>query len=289
MVEILAYAKINLYLDVENKRADGYHNIVSVMQSIDWCDKIQISIVEKQGIFLTCSTSDIPTDERNTAHKAANIFLQQIHCKEGIAIHIEKQIPHEAGMAGGSADAAATLNGLNQLFKNPLSKQDLLALGLKIGADVPFCMNGGTKLVRGIGEKLSAFPSMPDCFLVCAKPKEGISTPAAYAELDRKYSDFITYVDHRNQLETLRSAFERNDMSGVSLGLYNIFEETVSECCPTVEILKKHLTNSGAICTLMSGSGPSVFGIFDDLEKAEKACRNIHAISADCRVCRPLR
>lgn len=287
-MEVSAYAKINLFLDIQSKRADGYHNIVSVMQSIDWHDTLHIDLTEEQGIHLSCSEPLIPTNEKNTAYKAAKLFLQQIDYRGGVAIHMEKRIPHEAGLAGGSADAAATLKGLNQLFDTPLSQQELLALGLKIGADVPFCLQGGTQLVTGIGEKLQPFFNMPDWYLVCAKPNEGISTPAAYGELDRRYSDFNCYVGHAQQLNALRSAFQNKRPSDISLGLYNIFEESVSDHCPTVGALKRHLESHGAIGTLMSGSGPSVFGIFEERKSAERAYRDLQRRGVLCRVCKPI-
>ena len=287
-MEVSAYAKINLFLDVQSKRADGYHNIVSIMQSIDWHDTLHILLTEEQGVHLSCTEPLIPTNEKNTAYKAATLFLQQIDYRGGVTIHIEKRIPHEAGLAGGSADAAATLKGLNQLFEAPLSQQELLALGVKIGADVPFCLQGGTRLVTGIGEKLQPFFDMPNCYLVCAKPNEGISTPAAYGELDRRYSDFNCYSGHTQQLDALRSSFQNRRLSDISLGLYNIFEEPVSDHCPAVGALKRHLESHGAIGTLMSGSGPSVFGIFEERKNAETAYRDLNRRGVLCRVCKPI-
>ena len=288
MQKIEAYAKINLYLDIEKKREDGYHDIVSVMQTIDWNDTVSVSLIENPGIFLTCSDERIPTDRRNTAYKAAQRYLEKTQYTKGVAIHIDKRIPHEAGMAGGSADAAATLIGLDSLFNRAIEWNDLLEIGKSIGADVPFCMTGGTSLVTGIGEKMDRFPTMPDCFLVCAKLGNGVSTPNAYSELDKKYCDFRNYKNHGSQLEFLKTAFEARCISDVSKGLFNVFEEVVTHSHPSVSELKKVMAESEAIATMMSGSGPSVFGIFESQVQSERAAERISSMGAECRICRPI-
>ena len=288
MIELFAYAKINLFLDIQRKRQDGYHDIISVMQTVDWCDRILIHRNGKAGVHLMCSEKQIPTDESNTAYKAATLFLKQIQNYEGLDIIIEKHIPHAAGLAGGSADAAATLRGLNRMFGEPLSERALLELGKQIGADVPFCIVGGTKLTTGIGEQMEPFPSMPPCFLVCAKMGEGISTPKAYASLDRKHSDFAGYLPHIEALDRLRLSFDAASLEGLGEGTYNIFEKVTAENRPAVGLLKQRLLEEGAVMAMMSGSGPSVFGVFKDRATADRACEVIKSLGAACKVCTPI-
>lgn len=288
MIEKLAFAKINLFLDVEGVRDDAYHNIISIMQSIDWADEVRIEITPiGEGIRLTCSDSDIPTDERNTAHKAARLFLERIGNGAGVSIHITKNIPHAAGLAGGSADAAAVLLGLNELFQFPLSTEELLVIGKKIGADVPFCIMGGTVLVTGIGEKLEKLAAFPPCYIVCAKMGEGVPTPQAYAELDRKFDKFRAYQPKGQNLSCVKTAMERGELSTLRSAVFNIFESVVEPERPSVTSLKRALLSCGATVAMMSGSGPSVFGIFEDLSAAEAANRQLLALGAISRVCRP--
>ena len=288
MIEIFAYAKINLFLDIQKKREDGYHDIISVMQTVDWCDRILIHRNGKERIHLMCSEKQSPTDKSNTVYKAAALFLQQIQNYDGLDIMIEKHIPHAAGLAGGSTDAAATLRGLNRMFGNPFSERELLSLGKQIGADVPFCMVGGTKLTTGIGEQMEIFPSMPPCFLVCGKMGEGISTPQAYAALDRKYGNFEYYLPHTETLDRLRQSFDATSLEGLSGGTYNIFEEVTEDCRPAVGLLKQRLLELGAVSAMMSGSGPSVFGVFQDRATADRACEVIKSLGAVCKVCTPI-
>lgn len=288
MIEIFAYAKINLFLDIQKKREDGYHDIISVMQTVDWCDKIYLRRNDEKKIHLTCSEPQLPTDEKNTAYKAAKLFLERIQSRDGWDIIIEKHIPHEAGMAGGSADAAATLKGLNRIYKEPLSERELLELGKQIGADVPFCIVGGTKLTMGIGEQMDPFPPMPDCFLVCAKMGEGISTPRAYMELDKRHADFKEYFPHTETLDILRRSFDAASLRGMTEGTYNIFEEVTAEKHPAVKMLKQRLREQGAIAAMMSGSGPSVFGVFEKRVDAERACEQLRELGAISKVCSPV-
>ena len=288
MIELFAYAKINLFLDIQKKRQDGYHDIISVMQTVDWCDRILFHRNAEQGIHLTCSETKIPTDKSNTVYKAATLFLKLTQNHNGLDITIDKHIPHAAGLAGGSADAAATLKGLNRMFGEPLSERALLELGKQIGADVPFCMAGGTKLTTGIGEQMESFPSMPPCFLVCAKMGEGISTPQAYTALDRKYGDFEHYLPHTEALDRLRLSFDAASLEGLAEGTYNIFEEVTAENRPAVGLLKQRLLEEGAVMAMMSGSGPSVFGVFKDRATADRACEVIKSLGAVCKVCTPI-
>ncbi len=288
MAEISAYAKINLFLDIQNLRKDGYHNITSVMQTVDWCDKITLEKNNCGAVRLSCNIPDIPLDHTNTVHKAISAFLDFLGEKTGVDIFIEKYIPHSAGMAGGSADAAAVLRELNRFFGAPLSSEQLIQVGKKIGADVPFCLVGGTKLTTGIGEILSPFPVMPPCFIVCTKPNISVSTPNAYAALDKLYRRFEEYQSQTDRLNRLRSAVECQDLSALSDGMFNIFESVVCPQHPEVDHLKIKLKQLGALATLMSGSGPSVFGIFDDGRRAERACGELQRHGINCRVCIPI-
>lgn len=288
MIELSAFAKINWFLDIENKRDDGYHNIVSVMQTIDWCDKIGIEKIDGPEIQISCFNASIPTDGRNTAYKAAALFLDTIEKCDGVHISIEKNIPHAAGLAGGSADAAAVLRGLNRLYDNALSEQELLAMGAKIGADVPFCMIGGTQLTTGIGDKMSSFPSTPPCFFVCVKDGEGISTPKAYAALDQKYNDFKEYRPRYERLSALRNAFDCESLSMLTSGMFNVFEQIAEQEHSSVKKMKQILMENGAYVAMMSGSGPSVFGVFGDCDSADRACAVLKRMGATCKTCVPI-
>lgn len=287
MIKRLAFAKINLFLDVEGIRADGYHNIVSVMQTVDWADEISIEKNNAREIRLTCSDSSIPTDRKNTVYKAAELFLSRINASYGVQIHIEKHIPSAAGLAGGSADAAAALLGLNQLYGDPVSFEELLSIGARVGADVPFCMTGGTKRTTGIGEIIEEFPALPSCFIVCGKSGEGVSTPEAYRALDERYDGFVGYEGNADKEKALRAALERGAINAIRDGVYNVFEHVVEPTHPTVSAMKATLVSHGAAVAMMSGSGPSVFGVFLRKDDADKACEALRLTGAQCRVCLP--
>ena len=289
MIERLAYAKINLFLDIEGIRGDGYHNIVSVMQTVDWADKIMLDKIATSAIHLTCSDSAIPCDRNNTAYRAAEIFLSELRGSDGVRIHIEKNIPSAAGLAGGSADAAATLLGLNTVFGSPFSIQSLLTMGSRIGADVPFCLIGGTQKARGIGDIIEPFPAMPSCTLVCAKMGEGVSTPEAYRVLDQQYNFFKTDSVKYDKLACLSNEFRNGSLEKLTEGTYNIFEETIEANRPGVSLLKRTLLSFGADVAMMSGSGPSVFGVFKKKEDAEKACEELRKLGAISQVCKPVK
>lgn len=274
-----AYAKINLFLDIESKRDNGYHNIISVMQSISLCDTVTVEYNACEGkiIEVTCDKEGIPTGEKNIAYKAADAFLSSGHVK----IHIEKRIPAAAGLAGGSTDAAAVLMLLNDLTENKVSFDELIKIGAKIGADVPFCMVGGTCLTLGIGEEISKFTTMKDAYIVVACHGEGVSTPKAYSALDGMYGDFKNYKPHTENLEALK-----NSANGLSY-MFNIFESAILPVRPDVQKIKDIMTECGALHSLMSGSGPSVFGIFHSRKSAENARDILASIGADAYLCTP--
>ncbi len=287
MVIERAYAKINLFLDITDKRENGYHNIMSVMQTIDWSDIVKVEKNVSGEILLYENSGELPCDHTNIAYKAASLFLEKTGIKTGITVTLEKRIPIAAGLAGGSADAAAVLRGCNSLFEFPLCKEELFSLAAQIGADVPFCLIGGTKIVRGIGEILEDAMPFDDCFIVCAKLGDGVSTPEAYRILDERNNDFHAFSWNVGKWKILSEGLGKVDISRCCEGLYNIFESAILMMRPSVQKLKDLFEEHGGIA-MMSGSGPSVFGIFKNSIMAEKACQKARLLGAEARVCRPI-
>ncbi|MDO4730882.1 MAG: 4-(cytidine 5'-diphospho)-2-C-methyl-D-erythritol kinase [Clostridia bacterium] len=276
-----AFAKINLTLDILSKLDNGYHLVKMIMQSIDLCDYITIKTNDTGKIVISSNEPCLPTDESNTAYKAAKLFFDNAgSCEKiGINIHIEKHIPSLAGLGGGSADAAAVLVLLNTLFENPLNTAKLLSLGKKVGADVPFCLLGGTMLAEGIGTDLCALVSIPDCFIVLAKPDIGVSTKEAYTlcdKLERKTED-------RTKKALL--AIENNDLTTLSGCLFNRFEEALK--LEEVKSIRKLMSDFEALGSCMTGSGSAVFSIFDDEVKAKKCSTELRKYYKDVFICRP--
>lgn len=286
-VSVPAYAKINLFLDIKSLRDDGYHNIISYMQAVSLADKVTVSYAPSASktITVSCNNSAVPLSKDNLAYKAADIFSSL--CGD-INISIEKNIPMEAGLAGGSSDAAATLVALNSLSGNTLIEDELIALGAILGADVPFCIKGGAAIAEGVGEILAPAPSMPYFPIVIAKKGEGMSTPAAYKALDQKYNKFIEYEPHTGKMELLLSSQGRADAESFSKGLFNIFEAVVEEQRSDVTSIKTVMTANGAVGAMMSGSGTSVFGLFKNEESAQKALLALKAHGADAYLCYPV-
>lgn len=284
-----AYAKLNLFLDIESKRQNGYHNIVSVMQTVDWYDEIYIKKSVSAEIVLAVDSEGIPCGKDNTAYRAATKYLEAISERCGVEIEIRKRIPVAAGMAGGSADAAAVLRGMNRLFEGRLSEKELLEIGASIGADVPFCILGGTKIVRGIGEEISSCEfSFPKCPILCIKLGEGVSTPEAYRSLDEKYDDFSNASINERALEKLLDGMRQRDAEKASCGFFNIFEEIIQELRPCVSKAKRIMIEHGAFSAMMSGSGPSVFGLFKNEKDAETAQIKLLEKGAIAKICYPL-
>lgn len=286
-----AYAKINLCLDVTARRENGYHEIDGVMQSVTLCDFLEIGYEAGEEICVRLTAEgnpDMPTDGRNLAVRAAQRLLEQAGVGGTVEIKLRKRIPMAGGLAGGSTDAAAVFRGLNRLLPKPFSTAELCELGCRLGADVPFCIVGGAMRTQGIGEVLTPVPSMPDCHLVIAKRGEGVSTPWAYGKLDALYSNFdptVTCPDA--QLPRLLSALEAQDLEEICAASYNIFEPVVSELQGDVSLIREEMLKNGAVLSRMSGSGPSVFGVFLTEEQAEKACASLRKMGADAYVCRP--
>jgi len=286
-MELQAYAKINLYLDVTARRTDGYHDIVSIMQTVDLYDTVSVRCTDgHSGITLRCGAG-LPCDERNLAYKAALAYFDNDPpC--GIEIDIEKRIPMQAGLAGGSADCAAVLRGLNLQFAK-YTEQELLALGAGLGADVPFCLAGKTQITRGIGEVLQPCDPMPDCFLVIARGGEGISTPWAYRALDQAYGDFAAQKEQSEQrLARIQNAMQKNDLGGMCDAMYNVFESVVLPVHEVARALGQDMLAGGAIGAMMSGSGPSIVGIFDREDKARDTCKRICEKGIAAFVCKPV-
>ncbi len=259
------YAKINLHLDVTGRLEGGYHRVETVMQTISLCDQIELQKSAGKDITVSCNVSGVPLDEKNLAVRAANLFFERVGARHGLAIEIDKKIPMAAGMAGGSADAAAVLRGLNRLNGSTLSFEELCALGSHLGADVPFCIVGGTAYADGRGDQLHPFPSMPHCYILCACEGESVSTPWAYAVLDQIFGNFAEGGSYQAKgCDALRSALEEKSLEKIAAASYNIFEEPVLALRPVAARIRQILLESGAHCAKMSGSGPSVFGIFSD-------------------------
>ena len=285
------YAKINLHLDITGIMENGYHSVQTVMQSLTLCDDVTVSLRNDGMYAVTSNIAGVPTDEKNLAVKAAKALEARLGREIGADIHIEKRIPMAAGLAGGSADAAATLTALNELLGEPLTVGELCEIGSALGADVPFCIVGGSAYADGKGDVLYPFPSLPDCYVVVACGGEGVSTPWAYRTLDEKYNGFPNGSYCPRGIEKLKKAMENRDISAICENTYNIFEEPILAERPVAKNIKDIMLDSGALGAMMSGSGPSVFGIFDDKKRAEAAVHSLEK-SFDRQIsvslCRPL-
>lgn len=280
-VTLKAYAKINLMLDINYLRSDGYHDLFMIMQSVGIYDTVSIEKINGRNIEISCTNDDIPIDERNIAHKAAKAFFKANKIKKtGIHINIIKRIPHAAGLAGGSADGAAVLVGLNQLYETKLSDDELCKIGAKIGADIPFCIKGGTLLAQGIGEALSEVKPLKRCYIVLAKPPCSVNTKQAYAQFDN-----FGKTHTPDQLSMLK-AIQKRDLREISSKLENVFEQFI-EVENRIEI-KQIMRNNSALGACMSGSGPTIFGIFENKENANTAADELKALTNEVFVCMPV-
>lgn len=262
-----AFAKLNLTLDVMDKRPDGYHDIKSVMQAISLRDDVQIDIDTGKAWLLECTEPGIPCDESNLAWKAAKVFLEATgKTVDGLRIHITKRIPSQAGLGGGSADAAAVLRGLNKHFGNPLSILALSELGASVGSDVPFCVLCGTAMAEGRGERLRKLPNMPDCVFVVCKPDFSVSTPELYAKIDS------AAIARRPDHQAMESALIAGDLGKIAENLCNVFDPVVTADHLELNYIKSILNSYGSVGHLMTGSGSAVFGIMPNFEYAAVAC-----------------
>lgn len=261
-ITIKAYAKINLLLDILSLLENGYHDLFMIMQSVDLYDTVTVKLTDTKDIKLSCDVKDIPTDNSNTAHKAAEAFFAFTKKKNpGLEITIEKRIPHAAGLAGGSADAAAVITALNELFETKLCEKQLIKIGAKVGSDVPFCILGGTMLAQYTGTVLSHLPEIAENeTVIIVKPEQDVSTPAAYKAFDT--ADRVRHPDNKGMLKAVLDG----DNDKICEKTANVFEQFIEVADRVVikQIMRKH----GAKCAVMSGSGPSVFGIFKTKQDA---------------------
>lgn len=260
-----ALAKINLGLDVLGKRDNGYHDVRMVMQTIYLYDNVTLTRTEEPGIRLETNLPYLPVDEKNIAYKAAKLFIDEFQIKKGVSIKLDKHIPVAAGLAGGSSNAAAVLVGMNRLFRLGLSQEELMERGVSLGADVPYCVMRGTALAEGIGEDLSALMPMPKCYVLIAKPPISVSTKMVYEALDAK--EIVEHPDIDGVLEGL----SKQDLTKVASSMGNVLESVTIEKYPIIADIKAAMKEAGALNAMMSGSGPTVFGIFDDRKTAKEA------------------
>jgi len=263
-ISVKALAKINLGLDVIRKREDGYHEVRMVMQTIHLYDRLDIAKNSSGEITMETNLAFLPTNENNLVYKAAKLLCDEFGIKDGIHVNLQKRIPVAAGMAGGSTDAAAVLYGVNKIFDLGLTIEQLMERGVKIGADVPYCLMRGTALAEGIGEKLSQLPPMVKCPILIAKPAINVSTKFVYENLKL---DAVTHPDMQQLIADIRE----KDLHKIAADMGNVLETVTIPAYPVIADIKEHMMNHGAVGAMMSGSGPTVFGLFEDEKTAEYA------------------
>ena len=266
-IKLKARAKINLGLDVVRKREDGYHEVRMIMQMINLYDRITLRRSTEPGIRVTTNLPYLPVNEDNLVYRAAKLLMEEFKVTVGAEIELQKYIPVAAGMAGGSSDAAAVMVGVNRIFHLGLTKKQLMERGVKIGADVPFCIMRGTALAEGIGEVLTPLPAMPHCSLVIAKPKIHVSTKFVYGNL--KASELKEHPDIDGQVQALREG----SLEQLVAKMGNVLETVTVPAYPVIDEIKKTMLKNDAMGAMMSGSGPTVFGIFEREERAQEVCR----------------
>lgn len=264
-ISLKALAKINLGLDVVRRRDDGYHEVRMIMQTINLFDRLEIKKIKESAIKIHTNLFFLPVNENNLVYKAAKLLIDEFGIQEGVSVGLTKKIPVAAGMAGGSTDAAAMLFGMNRLFGLGLSKKQLMERGVKIGADVPYCIMRGTALAEGIGDKLSPLPEMVKCSVLIAKPQISVSTKFVYQNL--KLDDKTVHPDIDRLIEDIRN----KDLKAVSDHMGNVLESVTIPNYPVISQIKEQMMDSGAVGSMMSGSGPTVFGLFDDSRTAQLA------------------
>lgn len=265
-IELKAYGKINLGLDVLRKRPDGYHDLDMIMQAVGVYDDIVITKTDMPGEITVKTDAAVLSNEKdNLAYMAAKMLFDEFDINQGISIYINKRIPIAGGMAGGSADCAAVLKGVNQMFGLNLSKEQLMERGVKLGADVPYCVLGGTAVARGIGDVLTPLPTPPQCHVVIAKPPVSVSTAYVYGHIKPDE------IQKRPDIEKMIQAIKNQDLYELASLLYNVMEDVTVPEYPIIKDIKEVLIQEGALNSIMSGSGPTVFALFDDLKKAQNA------------------
>lgn len=272
-ISLKALAKINLGLDVVRRREDGYHEVRMIMQTIQLYDRLDIKRTQEPGIQIQTNLSFLPVNENNLIYKAAKLLMDEFSITDGVSVKLDKRIPVAAGMAGGSTDAAAMLIGVNRLFSLGLTKRQLMERGVQIGADVPYCIMRGTALAEGIGEALSPLPPMVKCPVLIAKPSISVSTKFVYQNL--KLDDTTIHPD----IERLIDDIKAKNLHDIAAHMGNVLETVTIPNYPVIDEIKKHMLSNGALGAMMSGSGPTVFGLFDNedtAKKAYKAMRSSH-------------
>lgn len=264
-MRLRAMAKINLGLDVIRKRDDGYHEVRMIMQTIKMYDVLDIRKKKTQGISLSTNLPYVPSDERNLVYKAAKLLMDEFDIKEGISMRLFKFVPVAAGMAGGSSDAAAAFVGVNRLFRLGLSQEELMERAVQIGADVPYCIMRGTALAEGIGEKLTPLPAMPEGYVLIGKPGINVSTKTAYENLN------LAAIEQHPDIDGMIRDIRNKDLYSMTEKMVNVFEPGLMKKYPVIQEIRDFMEEKGALKAMMSGSGPTVFGIFDSEEKMNAA------------------
>ena len=264
-MRLRALAKINLGLDVIGKREDGYHEVRMIMQTINMYDQLEIEKKDEPGISITTNLPFIPTDERNLVYKAAKLLMDEFDIREGITVELQKFIPVAAGMAGGSSDAAATMIGINRLFNLGLTVKEMMKRAVAIGADVPYCLLRGTALAEGIGEQLRPLPPCPNCYVLIGKPAISVSTKMVYEKLDS------AQIEHHPDIDRILEGLQWHNLNKISEYMGNVLESVTIPAYPIIGEIKERFMENGALISLMSGSGPTVFALFDNYEMALRA------------------
>ncbi len=268
-MNLKALAKINLGLDVLGRRENGYHDVRMVMQTIYLYDNITLQKIETPEIQLKTNLHFLPVDDKNIAYKAAKMLMDEFGLEGGIRITLDKHIPVAAGLAGGSSNAAAVLVGMNRMYELGLSEQDLMDRGVKLGADVPYCIMRGTVLAEGIGEILTPLDPLPKCYVLVAKPTISISTKTVYEKLDSHE------IEDHPDIDSILAGLEEGDLEKVASSMGNVLERVTIDDYPIIEDIKNVMKDNGALNAMMSGSGPTVFGIYDDKKLAKQAQEKI--------------
>lgn len=264
-LKLRAYGKVNLGLDVVRKREDGYHEVSMIMQTVRLYDHLEFMVTDTDGIEITTNWKYLPVDESNLVYKAIAMLKEEFAISKGVKVHLDKHIPVAAGMAGGSSDCAAALFAMNRLFQLGLSEKELMQRGVRLGADVPYCIMRGTALSEGIGEVLTPLPPMPDCYILIAKPPISVSTKYVYEHLK------LDELDHHPDIAGMVEGLKQQDLFMITDRMENVLETVTVLEYPEISQIKEMMMESGAVNALMSGSGPTVFGIFMDKETADKA------------------
>ena len=280
-IQLKALAKINLGLDVLRRREDGYHEVKMIMQTIGLHDDLEIRKTKTPGIQVKTNLYYLPTNENNLVYKAAKLLMDEFQIQDGVSIQLKKRIPVAAGMAGGSSDGAAVLWGINQMYGLGLSMQALMERGVRLGADVPYCIQRGTALAEGIGEKLSVLPPMPKCTILIAKPGISVSTKFVYENLHANDLKPEQHPDVDSMIEALR----QKDLGLLCSRMGNVLETVTIPAYPVINEIKRTMMDNGAIGSMMSGSGPTVFGIFDSPVAAKQAVKAVRAAKLAKQIC----